>query len=452
MKKNRIKAAAAVFAVTAAAVPACFCVSAEPALYGVSWEESQSTVQLQKYLVMNKSANVPNAAFSFTAARYDAAKAERAVLIEADAESGALAVLNGIDGVKFTSGAETEALTGSAAAGEVRFTAADGTVADDDAAADAAVSWGNDTAGDEKYAQKTLTLDFSGVKFDEPGVYRYLITETESTEQSFACDTGVTGAADRLFRTLDVYVEDDGRDAADHKLLVTGYVLYSGKFTDAPKAAGGNGNAAQKSDSYTNSYTSYDLTFAKNVTGNQGSKDKYFAFTVTFEGAVPGTVYDISYADDGDAATKDGSADAEIQANPNSATTVISADVTQPAQLTADASGKAEGTFYLRHGQRIAVRGLAAGTKYTVAENKEDYTASYETDDAGDTAAEKQDRAQNSTGIAQDTEITFTNERKGTIPTGIFLEIGAPVAVGLATVGGIVFLSIRSKKRDDEDD
>lgn len=450
--KKKITALAAALAVCAAALPAAFSVSAAPALYSVDQDASEMTTQFDKYLVLDIGANVPNAAFSFTAARYDAEKAERAVLIPADTETGTLAVLNGIDGVKFTSGADAEALTGSQTAGEVKFVPGDTAVTEAEADENVSVYWETAATDDEKYVKKTLTLDFSGAAFDEPGVYRYLIAETEGTEMGIAYDDGLTGDP-RLYRTLDVYVEDQpSEDEAEHKLAVTGYVLYIGKFGEAPKAAGGDDNAIIKSDSYTNSYASYELTFAKEVTGNQGSKDKYFAFTVTLEGAVPGTVYDVSYADDRIAATQDGSADPEIEANPNSATTVITENVTQPAQLTADDFGKAEAVFYLRHGQSIVIRGLAEGTKYTVAENKEDYTPAYTTDDADDKTAQKLDTAQNAEGIGQDVAITFTNERKGTIPTGIFLAVGAPVAVGLVTAGAIVFLSIRSRKRDDEEE
>ena len=37
---------------------------------------------------------------------------------------------------------------------------------------------------DEKYVQKTLTLDFSSVAFKEPGIYRYILKETGGTQGS----------------------------------------------------------------------------------------------------------------------------------------------------------------------------------------------------------------------------------------------------------------------------
>ncbi|MBQ5564329.1 MAG: hypothetical protein IIT39_13220, partial [Clostridia bacterium] len=150
--------------------------------------------------------------------------------------------------------------------------------------------------------------------------------------------------------------------------------------------------------------------------------------------------------------TTDGNADAAISANPNSATTVITEAVKQPATITVGAEGTVTQVFYLQNGQSIAVRGLAKDTKYTVVDGKEDYTAAYTTNDTNDTADEKTDTAANTTGIAQDVTINFTNTRQGVIPTGVILSVAAPVVIGLAVLGGIVFLVIRNKKRDAEEE
>ncbi len=51
----------------------------------------------------------------------------------------------------------------------------------------------------EKYAKKTATLSFANVEFDEPGIYRYVITETNDSAQGITYDSDLT-------RILDVYV------------------------------------------------------------------------------------------------------------------------------------------------------------------------------------------------------------------------------------------------------
>lgn len=290
---------------------------------------SQNTTTIDKYLVMDVNTNVPNANFDFSIAPYDSTSAEKAVITAASGSN--LAVINGV--MTQSSGtldfkANDATNTGSATAGRVAFAQSDtaNTVTEGATGVDTAVVWQDNTSGNEKYAKKTLTLDFSTVQFTEPGVYRYLITET-GTNQGITNDTGVTTTGQNTYRTLDVYVEDyagylaakeaatagstTGYTAVNGKeLLITGYVLYDGKHDAAPAETGGN---VDKSTSYTNAYATYDLTFSKTVTGNQGSKDKYFAFTVKIENAVAGTVYDVSYADDSNANTTDGDADVTIR-------------------------------------------------------------------------------------------------------------------------------------------
>jgi len=420
---------------------------------------SNNTTEFDKYLVMDVNANVPNAAFSFAVAKYDSTKDDKKVIKEADETH--LAVLNGVGGAVFT---VDSTKSGSETAGEVKFVQADTTdaVIEGTTGADTAVVWNDETSGNEKYAKKTLTLDFSNVAFDEPGVYRYLITET-GTNQGIENDTGVASVPDdddnetmKTYRTLDVYVEDyagyyaalDDETKAKYpaptgkELLITDYVLYNGKSNDAPSK---NGGTVEKSTSYTNTYTSYDLTFSKTVTGNQGSKDKYFQFNVKISNAVAGTVYTVDLSN----------ADATVQSN--SATKEEYIGKTNPTSITADDEGKATVTFYLQNGQSIKILGLAEGTAYEIEETPEDYVASAvitgdteRTADSSDVAL--LDNKVFDTELTEDTTVAFTNDRQGAIPTGVILSVAGPVAIGVAVLGGIVFLVIRNKKRDAEEE
>ena len=45
----------------------------------------------------------------------------------------------------------------------------------------------------------------------------------------------------------------------------------------------------------------------------------------------------------------------------------------------------------------------------------------------------------------------FTNDKHGTIPTGVLLSATGLIVVGLIVVVGVVFFGIRSKKRYEED-
>lgn len=138
-------------------------------------------------------------------------------------------------------------------------------------------------------------------------------------------------------------------------------------------------------------------------------------------------------------------------------------DVTQPSTITIP-SGATEvtQTFYLQHGQKIAIRGLAKGTKYTITEAPEDYTPSAvatagtdkNTGDASDTgtAITLSNNAMSDDYIQGDAVIDFTNTRKGTIPTGILLSVAAPAAVGIVVIGGIAYLLIKNKRRKAEEE
>ena len=338
-----------------------------------------------KYLVMDVDANVPNATFAFTVAPGTAIAATE----------NRVAVLAGI---------------GTPTIADVTFAPTDSTTAGLPSDTDTA------TAG-QQYATQTAKVDFSGISFTEPGIYRYIVTETATTNQGVTNDESAT-------RTLDVYVTDN-----DGALEVSSYVLHTG--TDAPAAGTDKGSAdvsntgdklGDKSAGYTNTYDTSNLTFSKTVSGNQASRDKYFAFTVTISGAVAGTVYDVDL-------TK---ADVNISANPNDATTCIGNAVTQPQRLTVPADGTVTQVFYLQHGQEITIKGLAKGTEYAVTENPEDY---------------KQTAPDNASGtiVSEDVTAAFTNTRSGVIPTGVLLTV-APFAAIMA-VGAVGIIVMVGKKR-----
>ena len=184
---------------------------------------------------------------------------------------------------------------------------------------------------------------------------------------------------------------------------------------------------------------------SKTVTGNQGSKDKYFKFEVTIKNAVAGTVYDVDLT----------SADSTVIEN--SATNAEYVGKANPTSVTVGDDGTVTETFYLQNGQSIKILGLAEGTAYEIEETPEDYVASARitgdterTADSSDVALA--DNKVFDTELTEDTTVAFTNDRQGAIPTGVILSVAAPVAIGVAVLGGIVFLFIRNKKRDAEEE
>lgn len=348
-----------------------------------------ATMTFDKYLVMDQYANVPNATFNF------AVTAGAAI----PATSGVMEVKAGIT---------PEAVTVSDS-GVATFSPSDSAVNT------ANTNVKNYTPGDQKYATKSLTLDFSAVQFTEPGIYRYIITETGTNR-------GVTNDTNDK-RYVDVYVVDN-TTSDTYELKIENIVMHANADTISANATNGSDGTEPegKSQGFTNVYDTSDLTFYKEVTGNQGSRDKYFKFTVTINNAVAGTKYTVDIS----------GADASVQSN--DATTVSGSNVTE---ITATSSGTVTQDFYLRHGQKITIRGLVADTQYTVTEDAEDYKSE------GAVVTEYTDPTTGTIATA-DINTSYRNTRDGVIPTGILMTV-APFAalmfIGMA--GMLIFMRRR---------
>lgn len=364
-----------VMALFAVAVMLMTCLTATPAFAANVAPTSNLTTTFNKYLVMDENANVPPVTFTFTITPGSP--------VAANPDQGTPAILAGI---------------GTPTVDEAAFTSADETTTG--TPTDPSVS-------ESKYATKGVTVDFSDVSFTAPGIYRYIITEVSSSHDGIANDGTPT-------RTLDVVVRY--KDGSDTELIVSDYILYKGTKTDSTDAG-----TSGKDDGFTNKYATNDLTLEKQVTGNQGDRDKYFTFTVDIADAVAGTVYTVDLS----------KAEASLSVN--------GIPQTNPQSLTVEASGKITGTFYLKHGQSIVIRGLTSNTKYTITEDdyaSDGYSTSYVIDSAVPTDGY-------TTGLQTmdaDHAATFTNNKDGVIPTGILLETGPYMIMGAVVVVGLVAL------------
>lgn len=366
------------------------------------------TTTFDKYLVMDAQAQVPNVSFSY------AVTAGQAKAYDVDGKK--FEVLAGVDADKVTM-----AGVGSETAGTIAYAQGDATLQDDNALVK------DYDKATEKYAKKTAALDFSACQFTEPGIYRYVITESGTNQ-------GITNDAD-LTRIVDVYVED-ASDVDGKKLTIAGYVLHS-NTDDAPDITMGDDNGsggaytATKSQGFTNIYDTSDLTFRKEVAGNQASRDKYFEFTVAITNAVAGTVYDVDITG------------ADAISGTNAATIAANAGKTNPTSLTVGDDGTVTQKFYLQHGQEVKIQGIAKDTNYAVTENAEDYKS---------TAAGVTDYtdAVNGTVASADLKTSYLNTRDGVIPTGVAMAVAPFAAVTL--LGGIGAVTMVMKKKRDEEE
>lgn len=368
-----------------------------------------ATTTFDKYLVMDKQAEVPNASFTYAVT---AGKAKAY-----DVAGKKFAVLAGVNADKVTM-----AGVGTKTAGTITYKQGDATSNDENALVK------DYDKATEKYAKKTATLDFSACKFTEPGIYRYIVTESGTNQ-------GVTNDADAT-RVVDVYV-NDASDADGYKLTIVGYVLHS-NADDAPDVSLGENNGSAdayvgtKSQGFTNSYDTSDITIRKEVSGNQASRNKYFEFTVNIAGAVPGTVYDVDL-------TK-----AETATQSNAATIKDNEGKTNPATLKVGEDGTVTQKFYLAHGQEIKIQGIAKDSTYNVTENAEDYKS---------TAAGVTDYtdATNGTVVSTDLKTSYLNTRDGVIPTGVIMTVAPFAAVTLLGGVGAVTMVMKKRKSSEEE-
>ena len=270
------------------------------------------------------------------------------------------------------------------------------------------------------YAKKTSTVDFSGVTFTEPGIYRYVITET-GTNQAVTND-------ENNKRYLDVYVTDE-----NGTLKVSGYILHATDSDVGMKdSQGSDGTEPEgKSQGFTNTYDTSNLTFKKEVSGNQASHDKYFEFTVEIKDAVPGTEYNVDIQG------------ATPTSGSNAATIANNANKTNVTKLKADNDGKVTQKFYLQHGQYITIQGIAKDSTYTVTENEEDYKSE---------AAVVDGYKDLTTGKVASTDLktSYLNTRAGAIPTGVIMTVAPFAAVTLLGAAGMVTIKMRKKEDDAE--
>ena len=410
-------------------------------------------VTFYKTLIVDKDAKIPNLDFTFSTAGGGAVLGDPTVQ-----NNPTITVLNG---------------TGTIAPVRVRFKPTTAFDADN----------AHGVSTDYKTATLPVEIDLTAATYSEPGVYRYYITEANGDSRVLydvlydvnAGLTEATGEGARV-RTLDVYVEDTG--ASTPALAVTGYVMYQGKVTAAPSvgtnATSGNavsgdvvigesgiyvkGNtvteatsAGTKTNYIMNAYKTHDLTFGKEVIGNQGSRDKYFKVTVTCTGL-----------NDADKFPVDMSSHAVKKPTANSATT-YTADAMKTKNNITELTGAqlaAGYDFYLQDGNYVTILGLPEGYGYTIAEDAEDYTSVEKITKANSTldwnsAEDGNDALSNDlTGrnVTTDIHTGFTNEKKGLIPTGVLLVATPVIIVALIAIAGVVFFAVRSAKSRAQED
>lgn len=293
------------------------------------------------------------------------------------------------------------------------------------------------TAGEAKTTEtsikKTGTVDFSGVSFKEPGVYRYVVTETGEAQGVTHEDNSDPHKAEDRTKALDVYVTDDGAG----NLAVSGYVMHDNE-TDKAAQLDETKKLDDKGTNFEHLLTTSDVVLSKKVTGNQGSRDEYFKFTVDIKGADKGTQFIVDLAN----------ADKETKTNGVNTTAH-----TNPELLTAGEDGTLTQDFWIQNGQSIKIQGLGVKTGYTVTEADNAYKTNIAvtgdaTNEAENDIAAVAAKAVTDKAVTKDTTVAYTNDKSGAVPTGLIMSIGGPAAIAL--LGGVGIVTICAKKKDED--
>lgn len=385
------------------------------------------TYTFDKYLVMKNEATVPNVSFDFQ--------------VESAEASGD--VKAGPAGIKFKADAENNVAlnTTNDTKATVSFSTADNAkTKSEQNKGDKTIAFSTtDNTEDEKYISKALTLDLSGVTFSEPGIYRYIITETNAESVAgISADTNPT-------RNLDIYVQN----TSDGELSVQGFVLYYGTNT--------------KSTGFTNNYGTNNIQITKNVTGNQGSKDKHFKINVKLTN--PGGLA-INDADTFQLA-------GNYEKTPaHEGDTIYSTEVMAANNRTSITYDQLKSgySFYLCSGHNIEIKGIPSGLGYEITEYQETYTPDITV--SGDTKtgdktgegtdiAGKANSAESSadktytiadTYLKSNAVVTFTNDKAGTLPTGVLMTVAGSAAIAALGIAGVAAGTVYLRKKKSEEE
>lgn len=255
--------------------------------------------------------------------------------------------------------------------------------------------------GDKVLASYTKTgkIKVDATKFTEPGVYHYLVTETQDTYDGITYD--VTP------RHVYVYVVNgtDGYKVEAVKVVKDGDTAKE----DNLKIVNSYGDGSTPNDDI------HDFIIKKTVTGNQGHKNKPFSFTVTI---------------DGDDADKEGAEKYMAVKTPK----------TGEAETIHITDGLTQ-TFTLMDGETLHIYGLSEKDKYTVTET--DYSAD------GYTTTVKEDNAEGFL-TADGITVEFINHKDVGPATGVAMTF-APYVLLVAAAGGLGAVVLGKKKREDDE-
>lgn len=258
-------------------------------------------------------------------------------------------------------------------------------------------------------AAQTANLDFTGVSFPAPGIYRFQVAETSISDPAVTAKPNTETSY-----IIDVYVTNVTTATGASALQIDKYVIMPGSNPAE--------TAKVETANFQNEYTSFKLDVDKKVTGNQGDKTREFTITVAFTDGKANDKYAVRWA----------------AGTPKVGGTALVSGT--PVDVVLDAQGTATVTLQLKDTDKVEFYGIPRNVKYTVTEV--DYSGEGYTTTGQVTTA---------TALTADAAVTITNDKQGTIPTGIFLNYKPFWIMGaMALVVAVVVLRKRSNRFNDE--
>lgn len=244
---------------------------------------------------------------------------------------------------------------------------------------------------------KTGKIKVDASVFTKPGVYHYLVTETQGTYDGITYDTTP--------RHVYVFVinGDEGYEVEAVKVVIDG----EEDKADSLKVINKYGDNTPDDDIH-------DFIVKKSVTGNQGDKNMDFSFTITIDG------------DDTD--KKDKELYKAVKTLKNGEEEIIHI---KDEEAT---------TFALKDTETLHIYGLSEKDTYVVTED--DYSG----DGYTTTTPENAKGSLTADGV----EVVFINDKNVGPATGVAMTF-APYVLLVAAAGGLGAVVLGKKKREDDE-
>lgn len=278
----------------------------------------------------------------------------------------------------------------------------------------------------KKYMNAKAKVLIDTTQITEPGIYRYIITETTPLE---GVDAGLFVLDPSTTRVLDVLAEYENEE----NISVTASVFHKTQTQLLGKTLDVN----EKSSGFDNSYllTTNDLVIRNSVSGNQGDSRHEYSYKFTVDGDIAGRQLTVVH--------NDGSVE----------------------NILIDQNNHGEMNFTLKGSERITIKNIQKRSKYTITAEKEllkdegiDVKATSSNASAGYSPAvcysldtDKSCYITN-LSVSEDVDVTFLNIKNGVVPTGIILDTAPYTLSLLMGISGILLIQKKKKVQLSNDD